>query len=232
MSKIIVIANRKGGVGKTTTVFNLAWTYALQKKKVLLIDMDSQCNLSKLSGAEPISLEDFKAVKIKTINQFMDILPGSKAFPVLENEINNLVDRNSFLKDEILPKIGNYDFIILDTSPSFSILNINCFMIANYVFGICNPDYFSLDGLQDMKEILKQILKFNPALVFKIVLNHYAGKRKIYKALEPVLEKDADYSGVQIPSREYVNIQNTLRKPSIEHEDILQAFTKLSEVAL
>lgn len=230
--KVICIANRKGGTGKTTTAFNLAFTLALKKKKVLLVDLDSQCNLTKLSGMDSISLEDFRAVKTHPLNAFIEILPGSKSFPILENEINNLVDRNSFLKEEIIPKAGNYDFIILDTSPSFSILNINAFNVADYVLGICNPDYFSMDGLNDMRAILSQIKKFNPGLIFKIVLNAFTGKRKMYKALEPILEKDADFSGVEIPSKEYVNIQNALKRPSIEHTDILEAFNKLSEVIL
>lgn len=230
--KIICIANRKGGTGKTTVCYNLAFTLALKKKKVLLIDLDSQCNLTTLSGTEPISLDDFRAVKTQSLNPFIDILPGSKSFPVLENEINNLVNRNSFLKKEIIPKAGNYDFIIFDTSPSFSILNINAFVISNFIIGIFNPDKFSLEGLKDLKEILSEIKEFNPNLIFKTILNDYAGKRKIYKNLELLLKDNEDFTGIEIPSREYVNICNTLQKPAIDNTDIYTAFNKLSEAVI
>jgi chromosome partitioning protein len=230
--KKIVIANRKGGTGKTTTAFNLAFTLAMKKKKTLLIDLDSQCNLTSLSGTEPISLDDFRAVKIQNLNQFIDILPGSKAFPILENEINNLVNRNAYLKKEIIPKTGNYDFIIMDTSPSLGIMNLNAFMIADYVFGIMNPDKFSLDGIKDLKEILSEIKEFNPGLIFKTVLNAFAGKRKIYKNLEPLLKENAEFTNIEIPDREHINICNTLNKPAIDNADIYSAFNKLSEVIL
>ena len=83
-----------------------------------------------------------------------------------------------------------------------------------------------------MKEILTEIKEFNPGLIFKIVLNDFAGNRKFYKDLEPLLRDDENFSGVEIPSREYVNTCNTLKKPALENPDILTAFTKFSDVVL
>lgn len=232
MTKIICIANRKGGTGKSTTAFNTAFMYALKKKKVLLIDLDSQCNLTTLCKAEPGTLEDFRGLKITALNSFIDLLPGSKKFPILENEINNMINRNAFLKKEIILQVKNrgYDFIIFDTSPSFSILNINAFYCSDYILTICNPDIFSLDGLNDMKEIVSEIRELNPALKMKIVLNDFNKERRFYKDLKPLLIQDPHFSGVEIPSREFVNTCNAEKRPALENPDIYMAFDKLSGV--
>ncbi len=230
MGKILTIANRKGGTGKTTASFNLAWTLALNKRRVLLVDLDSQCNLTSLCNAEPLDLETWKAARITGLNAFIDLLPGSKRFGILENEISNAVNRNGYLKKEIIPKLSGYEFIIMDTSPSFSILNLNAFMVSDFVFAVINPDRFSLEGLKDMREIIGEVREFNADLKFRIVLNDYAAERIFYKDLRPILKKDPEFSGVEIPSREIVNRNNALRRPSVDTPDILNAFSKLVEV--
>ena len=78
--KILTVGNRKGGTGKTTTTYNLAFSLALQKNKVCLIDLDSQANLSLLCKVSPIGLDAFKKAELTPINNFISILPATKKF--------------------------------------------------------------------------------------------------------------------------------------------------------
>ena len=122
---IVTIANRKGGVGKTTPRFNLGFTYALQKREVLFIDLDSQANLSLLCKAAPLDLEAWKAGTVQPVGKGVSILPATKRFAALENEIDQRFDRNTFLREELLPKLPAADIIIIDTAPALGVLNIN-----------------------------------------------------------------------------------------------------------
>ena len=122
--KVVTIANRKGGTGKTTAAYNLGFIYALKGNRVCFVDLDSQANLTLLCAKETISLENFKNVEIEGVNKNVDILPATKRFSMLENEINELIDRNVYLKTNILPKFQEYDYLIIDTPPALNILNI------------------------------------------------------------------------------------------------------------
>jgi chromosome partitioning protein len=229
--KIITIANRKGGVGKTTCAYNLAWTYAIQKKKVCLVDLDSQANLSMLCNVDPISLDEFKKAELYEINEYLDILPGTKAIPMLENEIQQMFDRYSFVKDSMLPKLKGYDYIIFDTSPSLSILNINAFMVSDYVHVIINPDTFSYTGLVEMKEIIEQVQTKNTKLKFDIVLNGHTKNRKLTGSLDSNLEQDTAFSGVVIPERQHIIDSIARNKPAIDMQEIKEPFFKLAAIA-
>lgn len=228
--KIITIANRKGGTGKSTTCFNLCYSLALNKQKVCLIDLDSQANLSLISKVNPISLDDFKECKIIQLNKFIDILPATKKFPILENEINNLIDRNSYLKNEIIPKLQGYDYIIIDTSPSFSILNINAFFVSDTILIVINPDYFSLSGLVEMQDIINQIKAINNKIDYKIILNKFSKDRKFLKDLLPNLTKLNNYTGIHIPNRQAFIDNSALFRPSIDIPEIKQEYNKIMEL--
>lgn len=229
--KIITIANRKGGTGKTTCAYNLAWTYAVNKKKVCLIDLDSQANLSMLCKVDPISLDDFKKCELFEMNEYMDILPATKSMPMLENEIQQMFDRYSFIKDSILPKLQGYDYIIFDTSPSLSIVNINAFMVSDNVHVIINPDTFSYAGLVEMKEIIEQVRTKNTDLKYSIVLNGHTKNRKLTGALDSNLEKDKAFSGITIPNRQHIIDSIARKKPAIDKQDIKDPFFQLAEIA-
>lgn len=228
--KIITVANRKGGTGKSTVAYNLGFTYALNKKRILFIDLDSQANLSMLAKQEPLSLEDFKNCEIKMVNSQIDILPATKRFSILENEINQMIDRNSYLQEEILSQISGYDYIIIDTPPALNILNINAFCVSDLIHIIVNPDYFSLSGLVEMKEIIAQIKKINPKLEYKISLNAFMKNRHFGSKIVEVLGKDPAYTGIQIPHRQHIIDSSARREPSIELEAIFTPFKELSEV--
>lgn len=225
---VITIANRKGGTGKTVTAYNLGFTYALQGKRICLVDLDSQANLTLLCGVEPVSLEGFKGAEVQRVNRNVDILPATKRFAMLENEINQLIDRNSYLRTEIVPKLQGYDHIIIDTPPALSILNINSFCVSDRVFIVMNADYFSVSAIQEMREILEQIKAINPKLKYDLVLNAFFRNRNLTSSMVELLEEDPSFSGISIPYRQHIQNCVALRKPAIEVEDIHKPFLRLA----
>lgn len=230
MSKIISVANRKGGVGKTTVTYNLGFTYALQGKKVLFVDLDSQCNLSLVCDVEPVSLEEFKKGTIFEVNKQIDILPGTKFFDQLKDEINREIDRNTFLQKKVLNgKLDSYDYVIIDTPPALDILNTNAFIMSDFINVVINPDYFSLSGLQEMKTIISQVQGLNPKLEYGIILNSYTGKeRNVNKSLDKILEKEECFTGIRIPTRQHVITQSINKKPAITIDEIKKPFDLIS----
>jgi len=226
--KIITVANRKGGTGKSTTAFNLGYTYALEKKKVLFLDLDSQANLSLLCNVDPLSLEDFKEGKIYKLNDYINILPATKRMNMLENEINQMIDRNTYLKTDLLPKLGNdYDYVIIDTPPALNILNINAFCVSDMIHIVVNPDYFSLAGLVEMEDIINQIKGINPKLDHRIILNGYVKNRNFTEDVIQKLGLKPEYTGIEIPNRQHIIDCSALKKPAISQADILEPFQKI-----
>ena len=233
--KVITIANRKGGTGKTTTTYNLAFSLALKEKKVCLLDLDTQSNLSLISKVSPISIDSFKNCEIKHINKYIDILPSSKEFNILENEINNMIDRNLYIKNDLLPKIKNfndYDYLLIDTSPSFNILNINAFCISDIVLIIINSDFFSVSGLNEIINVIKQVQEINHKLDYKIVLNNFVKNRKYFESLNPILDNIKNYTDIRIPSRQAFIDNSSLYKATIDIDDVATQFDKICEVIL
>jgi chromosome partitioning protein len=230
MGKIISVGNRKGGVGKTTVAYNLGFTYAVQGKKVLFIDLDTQCNLSLICNVDPVSLEEFKSATIKGVNIWIDILPGTKHFDSLKDEINREINRNTFLEKKILKGISdNYDYVIIDTPPALDILNINAFCFSDMVHIVINPDYFSLSGLAEMKNILEEVKGINSKLKYDIILNSYTGeKRLVNKEIDDLLKKEKAFSGVRIPTRQHVITETIKKRPAIENEEIKEQFDLLA----
>ena len=230
--KIITIANRKGGTGKSTVAYNLGFTYGLKGQKVLFIDLDSQGNLTNLCRQEPVPLDEFKSCSIKQINQLIDILPASKNFAMLEDEINRpeVIDRNAYLKDEILPKLQGYDYIIIDTPPALNFLNINAFCISDIVHIVINADTFSLMGLVEMRKILDGVKKINPKLKYHTTLNAYFTGRNMTSAVNDQLINQPDFTDIRIPHRQHIIDSNAKRQPSTDHEEIKAEFMKLAEV--
>lgn len=228
--KTIIIANRKGGVGKTTIAYNLGAAYALAGLRVCLVDLDSQANLSTLCGVSPSSLEDFKAVRLVDLSERFSILPASKAFPMLENEVNQLIDRNSYIKTKIITHLSGFDYIIIDTAPSLSILNINALCAADMVHIIVNADSFSLAGLVEMREILDQVKAINHGMGYRIILNAAIKGRRLTDAALSTLRNEPGYAGIEIPNRQHFADCNALRKPALELPEILGPFKALAEV--
>ncbi len=214
--KVITVANRKGGTGKTTTAFNLAYSKADEGKRVLLLDLDSQGNLTKACCADFIGIDDFLSATITNVVENIDIIAAVGDFKLLEKTINDNIIPSTFLENNLLPKISGYDYLIVDTSPAVNIVNTSAFLMSDTLLVVMQLDYFSMLGLSNMLDIVGQVKSVRPNLECKIVVNQYQKKRNLNKSIEQALLSLDSFTTVFIPNRQIIKDNIAKNKPSID----------------
>lgn len=206
-AKIITIANQKGGVAKSTTAHAIGTGLYLQNNRVLMIDLDSQSNLTQTATAEPLqgkktALEVLQGKAraqeaiIKT--PYGDLIPSS---PLLTGDIKTQSKRPDMqLKTALDPLRSLYDYIIIDTPPALGLLTINAFTASKYVIIPAQADFYSLQAIGQLYNTLQAVRQHNnkDLAILGVLLTRYSGRAILSQDLKELITQTAEQLGTRI----------------------------------
>ncbi len=192
MSVVIVVANQKGGVGKTTTAINLGAALNELGKRVLLVDLDPQSALSAGLGVDSYQLDetiydvlvDSRVTMpsiIRPIRPNLDVAPSNIDLAAAELELISAIGREYIFKEALAPIRNKYDYILVDSPPSLGLLTVNALTAADEVIIPLQCEYLALRGMRSLLETIEKVkAKLNPRLEIRGILGTMFNARTLH----------------------------------------------------
>ena len=186
MGKIISLLNHKGGVGKTTSAINIGAGLVELGKKVLLIDLDPQANLTLSLGIPRQKYTIYEAIRGEcelspyTVRENLDVVTSSLDLSGAEMEMINEAGREYILRELFEPVVEEYDFIIIDCPPSLGLLTLNALTTSDYVYIPLQTEFLALQGLAKIKQVIDKVrFRLNKKLIIGGVIATMYDSRKV-----------------------------------------------------
>ncbi|MDR2909968.1 MAG: ParA family protein [Bacteroidales bacterium] len=199
MAHIISLINHKGGVGKTTSTAGIGAGLNLLKKRVLLIDVDPQANLTRHFGLPKNSdksiygaLKGEYPLPVHEIKKGLDMVPSHTCLVGWEKEVSDEPGRESFLKAAIEPLASKYDYILIDCPPSLGYLPINALSASQSIIIVVEPSAFAIDGMGNIFNAVNKVQsRINKDLTgCKILITNFFSKKVLHQDVESTLREN------------------------------------------
>lgn len=196
MSTVVTISNHKGGVGKTTSAINIGAGLHILGKRILLVDLDPQANLSQSLGQSEPGRTVYGAIRGEyplepiQIREGLDLIASTLDLSGAEIELSGEAGREYILRELLEPLRGSYDYIIIDSPPSLGLLTINALTASDEVYIPLQAQYLAMQGLTKLMEVIDKIRKrLNKGLrLGGVIITQYDGRKVLSRDVATTIE--------------------------------------------